>query len=309
MSSKIPSGHSAGYFQVNNNRADAADSREIEKPYLPSEDHDEWVRKRSLQCIMISPFSIPKDHLSLQKNKHSDDTQHDRKQKDTKGLVLSEYWDNRAPLCVLGADACILKETFTKKRPEPQVILPPAVEQRLKTLSSRHPLLDQHYWHDCIEHWLSFDGVGRQRTIESSLQLTTIRHSDPRKALHGQSGVVAACDIPAYSVIAPYAGLYCAGNDVAEEMARYGANVGRYAVDCSLGGVQIDLCGYGHGNITICINANTTYSEHEPDLRDNACFVLATYQGWPYVFVVTIKPVKKGAEVLVDYGRYYWKGY
>ncbi|GAA4647740.1 hypothetical protein GCM10023116_00020 [Kistimonas scapharcae] len=309
MSSKIPPGHSAGYFQVNSNRADEKDSRELDKPYLPSEDHYKWVSKRSLQCIMISPFSIPKDRLSLQKHKYIDDCLPDRKPKNNNSLVLSEYWDNRAPLCVLGADASNLKESFSEKVSEPLIILPPALEQRLKALSGRHPLMEQDHWAESIEHWLSLDGDERKETIESSLQLTTIRHTDPRKKLHAQSGVIAACDIPAFSVIAPYAGLYCAGNDVAEEKARYGANVGRYAVDCSLEGVQIDLCGYGHGNITICINANTTYSELDPVLRDNACFVLATYQGWPYVFVVSIEPIEKEAEVLVDYGRYYWKGY
>ncbi len=309
MSSKIPSNHSTGYFQVNNNRKESTENREAEKSYILPEDNEEWVRRRSLQCIMISPFSIPQDHLSLQKHKYSDDSLPDRKQKNNNSLVLSEYWDNRAPLCVLGADASNLKASFSEKTSESLIILPPALEQRLQVLPGRHPLMDQHYWTESIEHWLSLDGDGRKDSIESSLQLTTIRHSDPRKKLHGQSGVIAASDLPAFSVIAPYAGLYCAGNDVTEEKARYGANVGRYAVDCSLDGVQIDLCGYGHGNITICINANTTYSGHDPVLRDNACFVLATYQGWPYVFVVSIEPIKKGAEVLVDYGRYYWKGY
>ncbi len=309
MSSKIPSGHSTGYFQVNNNQKEPTENREINKSYILSEDHDEWVRKRPLQCIMISPFSLPQDHLSLQKQNQSDDSLPEGKKKNNESLVLSEYWDNRAPLCILGADASNLRESFLERMSESLIILPPALEQRLKVLPGRHPLMDQNYWTEAIEHWLSLDGDRRKDTIELSLQLTTIRSSDPRKKLHGQSGVIAASDIPAFSVIAPYAGLYCAGNDVAEEKARYGANVGRYAVDCSLEGVQIDLCGYGHGNITICINANTTYSEHDPVLRDNACFVLATYHGWPYVFVVSIEPIKEGGEVLVDYGRYYWKGY
>ena len=171
-----------------------------------------------------------------------------------------------------------------------------------------HHLLNPDYWSRIIEHWLSLSASGRKKSIDALLQPITINNSDPRKKLHGQYGVLAARDIPPYSVIAPYSGTYCIGSDILREKAYYGSNVGRYAVDCSMDSMQIDLCGYGHGNITLCINANTTYSKDDPVLNDNACFALIIYQGWPYIFVVSTNKIKKKCELLIDYGQFYWKG-
>ena len=161
-----------------------------------------------------------------------------------------------------------------------------------------HELLNPEHWGRIIERRLSLSSRAPKKSIDALLQPITIKNSDPRKKLHGQYGVLAARDIPPYSVIAHYSGIYCIGSDILREKAYYGSNVGRYAVDCSIDSMQIDLCGYGHGNITLCINANITYSKDDPVLNDNACFALIIYQGWPYIFVVSINKIKKKCELL-----------
>ncbi|MFK0571890.1 SET domain-containing protein-lysine N-methyltransferase [Endozoicomonas sp.] len=188
-----------------------------------------------------------------------------------------------------------------------KILLPAVIKNQLTRDSENNHLLNQHYWSELVEHWLSMDGDTRQNHIETQLTHTIINHTDPRKKLHWQSGVLAARDIPAYCVIAPYAGLYCIGSDILKEKSRFGTNVDRYAVNCPMDNIQIYLCGYGHGNITLCINANTTYSDKDPFFKDNVCFVVVIYQGWPYTFIVSISPIKKNHEVLIDYGRHYWK--
>jgi len=38
----------------------------------------------------------------------------------------------------------------------------------------------------------------------------------------------------------------------------------------------------------------------------NCFFVEIKYQNWPYVFVATLRNVKAGEELLLDYGEHFW---
>lgn len=276
-------------------------------------EHQENQLQSIKQKLEHTPFvfqqlfekTIIKTTNNHQQNKK--ETKKRDKKKDT--IILTNYWDNRSPLFTLGKNAETLKNSLSKGNKKTKIRLPENFTKQLNSQDEKHPLLEPDYWNKIIEYWLSLSPNGRLKSIETWLQPTTIHHSDPRKKLHGQYGVLAARDIPSCTVIAPYSGLYCIGSDILREKACYGANVGRYAVNCSTDSVQINLCGYGHGNITLCINANTTYIDGDPVLDDNTCFALILYQGWPYIFVISTRKITRNSEVLIDYGRNYWKGY
>ena len=60
----------------------------------------------------------------------------------------------------------------------------------------------------------------------------------------------------------------------------------------------------GKGNELIYVN----------DLKDsgreaNVVFSEFVHDGWPYLFVVTKKPIAEGEELLVDYGKAHWEGH
>lgn len=298
-----------------NNQKDKKDTMKLKKPahhiphakQLPRQDKQLHLIKRGIEHTLLVFQPLFYQKIIENKNYQNRNKPNGRNKKKKK-IVLAKYWDNQAPLFSLGRNARILKKSLRKEKSKTQVILPKTVKKAVSAVSGSHRLLNPNYWNKIIEYWLSLNQNERQDSIETLLQPTIIDGSDLRKKLHGQYGVLAARDIPPYSVIVPYSGLYCIGSDILKEKACYGLNVDRYVVDCSIDNLQVNLCGYGHGNITLCINANTTYSMEDPVLNDNACFALIVYQGWPYIFVISISNIKRNSELLIDYGRYYWKG-
>ncbi len=303
----------AAYLKKQHNREHitSTDNSVMHFPAIRHIDYQENQTSSINQKLEHTPFIfqslISKSIASIQnkQNQHNKE-QKRRKSKNNKKIIITKYWDNKSPLFVLGKNAEILKKGLRKGKSNTKILLPEKIKKILTGKFTNHHLLDPEYWSRTVEHWLSLNKSNRQASIESLLQHTIIANTDLRKKLHGQSGVLAAREIPPYFVIAPYSGLYCIGSDILKEKACHGTNVGRYAVDCSLNNLQIDLCGYGYGNITLCINANTTYSKNDPAMEDNTCFALITYQGWPYIFVISISKIKKSSELLIDYGQNYW---
>ncbi|KEI72068.1 hypothetical protein GV64_16235 [Endozoicomonas elysicola] len=300
-----------------NNRKDKEETINLKRPTyhipyvekLPNPDNQlHRIKQKIEHTPIVFQQLLDKTVIKAKSKNHQIKNKHKRRNKKKKRIILTKYWNNKAPLLSLGKNAEILKKSLRKGKTKTKIILPETVKKKILADFKNHHLLNPNYWSQIVEHWLSLSAKSRQKSIDALLRPITINNSDPRKKLHGQYGVLAARDISPYSVIAPYSGVYCIGSDILKEKAFYGTNVGRYAVDCSIDNMQIDLCAYGHGNITLCINANTTYSKDEPVLNDNACFALIIYQGWPYIFVISISEIQKNAEVLIDYGQYYWKG-
>ncbi|WP_067587030.1 SET domain-containing protein-lysine N-methyltransferase [Endozoicomonas ascidiicola] len=217
------------------------------------------------------------------------------------------YWDNRSPIAVFENNARIPQQSLARYPSTTSVHLPENLKTYLSQHDKKHTFLSSDFWESHIEYWLSLNSEQRKSTLDQYMISFLIPASDPRKKLYGQCGVMAARDIPPFSIIAPYGGMYCVGNDLLSERNRHGTNVVRYSVDCSMNGIQINLCGYAHGNITICINANTTYVESDPSYKDNCCFVIVVYRNWPYVFITSTASIKQDSELLIDYGRQYWK--
>ncbi len=300
-----------------NDRKDKEDTINLKKPahhmpYIEQLPHPEsqlhLIKQKIEHTPLVFQQLLDKTIIKAKSKNHQIKNRQKKRNKKKKKIVLTKYWDNKAPLFSLGKNAEILKKSLRQGKSKTKVILPEQVKKSVRADFENHNLLNPDYWGKTIEHWLSLSASGRKNSIDALLQPITINNSDPRKKLHGQYGVLAARDIPPYSVIAPYSGVYCIGSDILREKAYYGSNVGRYAIDCSIDSMQIDLCGYGHGNITLCINANTTYSKDDPILDDNACFALIIYKGWPYIFIISSSFINIGSEILVDYGYYYWKG-
>ncbi|MCL6268779.1 hypothetical protein M3P05_02290 [Sansalvadorimonas sp. 2012CJ34-2] len=266
-------------------------------------DESDWNRRIALHGIPVVPISMPPDYSILHTPEKNQEKKHRRKASVVQ--VLTRYWDNRAELRQLGKEAEWLFQRLHKGQADTVVQFPPDIVLTGKQKS----LKSSANWSGIVESWLAMSATERAKALDRNLKQVIITNDDPRKGLHGQRGAVAARNLDAFTVVGPYVGKYCYGRDLQEEHGLHGVNVGRYTVDCSMETMRLDLCGYGYGNITVCINANTTYRPDDPAYQDNAFFLMVVYQGWPYVFVVTQRPVRKGDELLADYGRYYWLGY
>ncbi len=263
----------------------------------------DWNRRIALHGVQVVSMSMPPDYSIL----HSGQKKKNGRKKPGKPAVrvLTRYWDNRTELVQLGREADWLYQRTTERGGETQVRMPPDI----RPSGTDRVLKSSDHWNGIVEKWLQMSATERAGALDQYFQHTLLPDNDERAGLRGQSGVFAARDIKPMTVLGPYAGKYCHGQDLEEEQNTHGANVGRYTVDCSLDSIRLDLCGYGYGNITVCINACTTYRPDDPVRSANAFFLMVTYRGWPYVFVVSHKNIAKGEEILVDYGRYYWLGY
>ncbi len=273
---------------------------QIDKQLLSSDMSDEnWEQRIRLHGTPVTPLAVPAD-FSL-KRPMEDQHNKPRKRKATAIQVLKRYWDNRAELYQFAPEAQWLHQRIRKPGASTQVMHSPG-------LPVPDALVSIDVWEQCLQWWLESTPEQRCQRLDAVLKHFQVPDHDSRHGLRGQNGAKSARDIPAYTILGPYVGRYCYGQDLRSEQGRFGVNVGRYAMDCSLDNLRLDLCGYGSGNVTVCINANTTYRSGDPVAQANAEFVLVIYQGWPTVFVMSICDIAKGTEVLVDYGRYYWLG-
>ena len=270
-------------------------------------DEKPQLQTRKATLMEVPVFNVLSLHSLLTRRKIE---KHVGTKKQHKPIKLSRYWywDNHAPIATFGDHAFALKQSLARHSGETKVLFSKSLKRLIDSQAAPRHLSSIQFWEQQVKQWLCLAPKKRKELIDKRLTLMTIPSSDPRKKLHGQFGVMAANSISVFSVIAPYAGRYCVSNDVLAERAQHGSNVRRYAVDCSMNGLTIDLCGYGHGNITLCINANTTYVADDPSFPENCCFVTVVYQNWPYVFIVSLTTIKQHEELLIDYGRYYWKG-
>ena len=266
----------------------------------------DYEQRINLQDLSVIPITMPPDYSLIRPPKADiDSSNKKRKRKATHVQILSRYWDNRAELHQFGREAQWLHKRLVSGQHKTRLVLP----GNIKPTGIHQSITSEIVWEGVVERWLNMSASERASTLEQRLSHVIISEDDERKDLRGQSGVVAAKDLKPFTILGPYVGRYCHGGDVAEESARHGANVGRYAVDCSLDNLRLDVCGYGYGNVTVCINANTTYRDDETPRSANTFFMLVVYRGWPYVFVVSDRDIAKGQDVLIDYGRYYWLGY
>ncbi|MTI12644.1 SET domain-containing protein-lysine N-methyltransferase [Sansalvadorimonas verongulae] len=264
---------------------------------------DDWEPRITLEGIPVIPVTLPPDYMLLRDK--DDEPVKPRKRKTTAIKTLTRYWDNRAPLHQFGHEAEWLHKRLSSGQHKTRLTLP----RNVRPKGIHRSLTSTVTWEGIVERWLTMDARTRAGELERNIKHVAIKNDDPRLGLRGQSGAVAARNIDAFTVLGPYVGKYCHGRDQQEEQSVHGHNVGRYGVDCSMDAVRLDLCGYGYGNVTVCINANTTYRPGDVVKAANAFFAMVVYRGWPYVFVVTRNAVAQGDEILVDYGRFYWLGH
>ncbi|WP_281648915.1 SET domain-containing protein [Parendozoicomonas sp. Alg238-R29] len=307
--SRIPSGAIHTHTSIPQESAGLESSAESTRKLddvdrkLADSSNPEWERHITLQGIPVVPVPILPD-LSLVRMPEEENVK-PRKRKASAIQILTRYWDNRAPMHHFGQEADWLYKRLSSGQHKTRLVMPEGIRPKGK----RRSLTSTPTWEGIVETWLGMEASDRASTLEKTMKHVTLPENDTRLGLRGQSGVLAASDIDEFTVLGPYLGKYCHGQDLQVEQGIHGHNVGRYAVDCSMDTLRLDLCGYGYGNVTVCINANTTYRPGEPVFQDNAFFTMVIYRGWPYIYVVSKQRINKGEEILVDYGRFYWLGY
>ena len=257
---------------------------------------NEWERRITLQGVPVISLPIPSNYNNLVTSGENGERQ--QKRKASAIQTLSQYWDNSAPLHQFGQESQWLFRRLSGSHHATRLILPVTIP----TDDLPAALESTSVWEPIVQSWLDMDSSKRKAQLDSHFKHVVISNDDPRKGLRGQAGVVAHQNIQPFTVLGPYVGKYCHGKDLREEKALYGRNVGRYAVDCTMNAVRLDLCGYGYGNITVCINANTTYRPGDPARPANVFFALVIYRNWPYIFIVSQAHILKGEEILLDYG-------
>ena len=167
--------------------------------------------------------------------------------------------------------------------------------------------------------------VSEKERLNELIQKREIKGGHRCPELVGHFGVFALKDIAPLTVFGRYVGFECTNkewNDI-YDYTNADALHGEYAYSYSLGDEAEDEAEDEGRRITIDpIEANmadlvllyindirSNLFEPEPADRDkelqNARFVVAKEYGWPTVFVVATKNIKKGDEVLVDYGDAY----
>lgn len=298
----LPPGQEGTGLTPDNTAKDGTRKVESVGRQLEDKPENDWSRRITLQGIPIIPVPIPPDYSLLRASK--EEAVKPRKRKATAVKILTRYWDNRAPMHQFGRESEWLYKRLSSGQHKTRLTLP----DNIRPKGTYRSITSTQTWEGILEHWLAMDAGERASELERNMKHVIIKDDDPRHALRGQSGVVAARNLKAFAVLGPYLGKYCHGQDLREEHGIHGQNVGRYAMDCSLDAVRLDLCGYGYGNVSVCINANTTYRPGDIVNKANAFFAMIVYRGWPYVYVVTQSEVSKGDEILVDYGRFYWLG-
>jgi len=130
-------------------------------------------------------------------------------------------------------------------------------------------------------------------------------------------GLFAERNIPRHSVVCEYGGMVRredeGGYNPAPEYAVRLAKCDEYVLEGNNGDPYGDgylLDGEDHFNEGSLINDSRWSLAGEEDARhrrQNVVFLEVAVNGWPHTFIVTTRDVKKGEELLIDFGPDYWE--
>ena len=161
-----------------------------------------------------------------------------------------------------------------------------------------------------MKEWIDYQGnINRNlhvQWLDRYLEVYTVDSNDERIGLRGQLGVKAKEYIPKGTPLGLYVGLYLTNNETHNHDHSHGSfHTQSYYFDTAHKSMVISA--WKCGNILSLINANTTHSVYSSqEQSDNIAIVYVVYKGWPYVVYMTLRDIKKGEELLVDYGENYW---
>lgn len=148
-----------------------------------------------------------------------------------------------------------------------------------------------------IREWIAREG-NHHRTLDRLLEVKKLDEGSER----GLS-VVAKSDIKRFDVLGPYTGkLHLNEASIAAEVMEKGrVAVGTYLFQTNTKGASIS--GHGNSNILSLINAVNVPRIADVGIENVAALHVGKYM----VFLLAWKDIPAGTELLMDYGREYWK--
>ena len=148
-----------------------------------------------------------------------------------------------------------------------------------------------------IREWIAREG-NHHRTLDRLLEVKKLDEGSER----GLS-VVAKSDIKRFDVLGPYTGkLHLNKASIAAEVMEKGrVAVGTYLFQTNTKGASIS--GHGNSNILSLINAVNVPRIADVGIENVAALHVGKYM----VFLLAWKDIPAGTELLMDYGREYWK--
>lgn len=148
-----------------------------------------------------------------------------------------------------------------------------------------------------IREWIAREG-NHHRTLDRLLEVKKLDEGSER----GLS-VVAKSDIKRFDVLGPYTGkLHLNEASIAAEVMEKGrVAVGTYLFQTNTTGASIS--GHGNSNILSLINAVNVPRIADVGIENVAALHVGKYM----VFLLAWKDIPAGTELLMDYGREYWK--
>ena len=169
-----------------------------------------------------------------------------------------------------------------------------------------------------IKEYLALGREKRKAYLEERME-DAVYHGSDFPALAGQSEVRSARDIEQFEVLGHYAGVV--HNE--QTMSVLQEQFGDITVSKYLAFTRHKLCisGFQKGNILSLINANHVYrssldpqhpdySEEETskNVNENVVLLPVSYEGQVYTFAVSVREIKQGQSLWLDYGEKYWQG-
>jgi hypothetical protein len=164
--------------------------------------------------------------------------------------------------------------------------------------------------------WFLYTSSQRSYILDKMMYVEELTPANSSNlALFGQKGVFSRYDIPAFTVLGPYAGRLIKDSALVDRELRLFPDyqLQRYLFSCSKEGGFPYISGFGSGNIITLINDCRPASQNMPVESNlswfemqNCCSIIIKTQTLSGVFYVSTKSIPKGSEILVDYGDGFW---
>lgn len=174
-----------------------------------------------------------------------------------------------------------------------------------------------------LDRWIKSEEKGQMCPLDKShmIEVKNIPNTDQRKTLRGQKGVFATKRIKAGTVLAPYRSMILSDKEYAgswgplEEMQyeMYHIEITTKVTDWFHAEQTLAASAFHHGNWTKYANdiriedPFNSYDLEKPQNKPNVALIEVTYKAWPYTFLVSLKSIRKGQELLLNYGDDYWE--
>jgi hypothetical protein len=147
------------------------------------------------------------------------------------------------------------------------------------------------------------------KTVEiQRVQCPPENKNDRRNMPAGSRKIMANAALPAWTILGRYHGAVCLEEEMLDMVGLCGES------DWNRYGFTFDTYFDSHRLTISSVSANSDFGNWCKNVNDgkdfaplNVRFVEIVYNGWPYIFLVTMRDIAAGEEILVDYSSSYWE--